>query len=276
MSCISDFYRFLLRSLKVVAGITNPWLILILFILFSSCYSSGKLNYLRSKDAVTRYRVNATEYLVQPNDVLDIRIQTRDPQQATFFNRSSLESRSFQANPASLFITGYPVSEEGFIGLAVIGELKVSDLTVEQIRDLIQTEIDKYLVNALVSIKLVSFKVSVLGDVKNPGIHYIYNTQVTIFEALGAAGDLNISAKRKNVKLLRQDGDETLIINLDLRDPDIIRSPYYFLHPNDVLYAQTSGPNIFRNNTGVFTLLLSAISTGLLIWNLSEQNNNNN
>lgn len=240
--------------------------------LLTSCYTSRKVNYLQTNKQSMAIPVKPTRYLVQSNDVLNIRVQSRDPEQNAFFNSTSIENTRIQDNPASNFLTGYSVDPEGNINIPIVGELKVSDLTVEEIRDLVQAEIDKYLLNALVSVKLTSFKISVLGDVKNPGTNYVYNTQSTIFEALSAAGDLNLTAKRKDVKLIRQVGDESIVMNLDLRDPSIIQSPYYFLHPNDVLYVEPSKPNLFRNNLGIFTVILSAISTGLLVFDFVQNN----
>ena len=155
------------------------------------------------------------------------------------------------------------------ITLAIVGELKVSNLTIDEIRKLVQKEIDEYLLNATVTVQLMSFKVSVLGDVGRPGTNYIYNNQSTIFEALSAAGDLNLSAKRKRVKLIRQLNDTSIVVNLDLTKPSIIESPYYFLHPNDVIYVDTSKQNIFNNNTGVLTLILAAITTAALVLNVT-------
>ncbi|OWW27013.1 hypothetical protein B4Q04_04870 [Zobellia sp. OII3] len=231
----------------------------------TSCYTSKGVNYLQSSDEEMTIRLRPTEYGVQPNDVLSVKVQSRDPDQVMYFNNSMVENKNLQANPASLFLNGYTVDKEGTITLAVVGKVKVQDLTVEEIRDMVQSEIDKYLLNAVVSVKLTSFKISVLGDVKNPGTTYIYNTQATIFEALSAAGDLNISGKRKNVKLIRQQGDKSIVVNLDLTSPSIIRSPYYFMHPNDVLYIETSKENLFQRNLGVFSLVLSAISTTILV-----------
>jgi polysaccharide export outer membrane protein len=247
----------------------NKLVLLLLLLLVSSCYTSKKLDYLQSEEHTFTMPVRSSEYLVQPNDILNIKVQSRDPEQSAFFNITSIENRTNNANPASLFLTGYPVNNDGMINIAIVGEVKVSDLTVKEINDLVQSEIDKYLLNAVVLVKLTSFKISVLGDVKNPGTNYVYNTQSTIFEALSAAGDLNISAKRKNVKLIRQVGSRSTVVNLDLTQPSIIQSQYYFLHPNDVIYVETSKPNIFRNNLGVFTLIFSAISTALLIYNVS-------
>lgn len=234
-------------------------------LLLSSCFSSKKLDYLQSDSKEMLIGLNKTEYLIQPNDVLNVKVQSRDPDQAAFFNITTVENNNLQANVASLFLNGYTVDTKGTINLAIVGEVNVANKTIEQIRDLIQSEIDKYLLNALVSVKMTSFKVSVLGDVKNPGTNYIYNTQATIFEALSAAGDLNLTAKRKKVKLIRQLGEKSIVVDLDLTSPSLINSPYYFLHPNDVLYVDTSKQNIFQRNLGVFSLILSAISTTILV-----------
>ena len=243
----------------------------VLLLSLSSCYTSKQVDYLQSDKQKLRIPVIATKYKIQPNDVLSVKVQSRDPEQADFFNTSAIENNNIEANPASLYLTGYTVNREGMINLAIVGTVKVSDLTIEEIRDLVQLEINKYLLNATVSVKLTSFKVSVMGDVKNPGTNYIYNTQATIFEALSAAGDLNISAKRKNVKLIRQNGDESIVVNLDLTDPSVIQSPYYFLHPNDVIYVETSKPRLVQNNLGVLTLILTAVSTTVLILNLTSK-----
>lgn len=247
----------------------NKLFLLFLLLSLSSCFTSKNIDYLQSDENTLRISVNTTEYLVQPNDVLNIKVQSRDPEQAAFFNLNTIEGTQIEANTASLFLTGYSVNQDGMINLAIVGELKVGDRSVEEIRDLVQVEIDKYLLNAMVSVKLTSFKISVLGDVKNPSTNYVYNTQSTIFEALSAAGDLNLSANRKNVKLIRQNGDKSIVVNLDLTSPSIINSPYYFLHPNDVIYIGTSKQNLLnnniRNNLGVFALVLSAISTTILV-----------
>ncbi|MGI9551430.1 MAG: polysaccharide biosynthesis/export family protein [Aurantibacter sp.] len=262
------FWDILNRGNHFYLKMSRLFLFLLLLSL-SSCYTSKKVNYLQSEKQQLSFPVQQTKYKVQPNDVLNIKVQSRDPEQSNFFNITTIENGNFESNPAALFLTGHPVNDEGKINIAIVGELKVSDLTVEEIRELIQREIDNHLINATVLVKLTSFKISVLGDVQRPGTNYVYNTQSTIFEALSAAGDLNLSAKRKNVKLIRQVGDETVVTNLDLTSPAIIESPYYFLHPNDVIYVETSKPNIAQSNLGVFALILSAISTGILIFNVS-------
>jgi len=261
---------YLNKGKNIFFKMNNLFLLLLLLLLsLSSCYTSKELNYLQSESSHLEIPLQTTEYLVQENDILDVKVQSRDPEQSDLFNITSIDNRSNQANPASMYLTGYPVNNDGMINLPIVGELKVSGLTVKEIRNFVQIEIDKYFLNATVSVKITSFKISVLGDVKNPGTNYVYNTQSTIFEALSAAGDLNLTAKRKNVKLIRQVGDSSIVVKLDLTDPGIIRSPYYFMHPNDVIYVDTSKRNIantnVQNNLGIFGLVLSAISTTILV-----------
>ena len=258
------------QGMTKVYSILHKSFLLILLGLVSSCYTSKKVNYLQSDEDSFKIPLLPTVYKVQPNDVLSIKVQSRDPEQSAFFNITTVEDRSIEANPASLFLTGYTVDLDGMINLAIVGELKVGELTVPEIRDRVQTEIDKYLLNAMVSVRLTSFKVSVLGDVRNPGTNYIYNTQATIFEALSASGDLNLSAKRESIKLIRQEGDMSKVVTLDLTQPSIIHSPYYFLHPNDVIYVETSKQNLVQNNLGLFSLILSAITTTVLVLSLTK------
>jgi len=250
----------------------NKFSLLFLLILVSSCYSLKKVSYLQSEENVLAIPNNPIIYLVQPNDILNIRVQSLDPEQSAFFNISSTENSRIQANDASLFLSGYSVNQDGNISLPIVGEIKVSGLTVEAIRELIQDEINKYLLDAIVIVKLTSYKISVLGDVGRPGTNFVYNNQATIFEALSAAGDANISANRRNIRLIRQIGGKSYVIKMDLTDPKIIESPYYFLLPNDVIYVETSKENLFRNNLVLITVTFTAISTGLLILNFVQTN----
>ena len=244
--------------------------VLALAFLLSSCFSSKKVNYILSDEFsnnnVTSIPNNRVNYEVQPNDILSIRVQSLDPTQSAFFNIAS-EGNTFQANQASLFLSSYSVDEKGTINLPIVGELKVSNLTVDQVQRLIQKEISKYLIDAIVLVKLVSFKITILGDVRSAGTYYIYNNQATIFEALGLAGDLNVTANRKNVKLIRQIEHSSYVILLDLTDPKIIESPYYFMLPNDVIYVEIARAQTVRTNLPLLGTLFAAISTTILLLN---------
>ena len=246
--------------------------ILVLFVALSACYSSETLDYLQSDQNRYTQPLRLTTYRVQPHDVLDIKVQSLDKEQVNFFNLNIVDNWRLDANPANTYLSGYPITPFGTINIAMLGEINVNGLTIDEITDVIQERIDEILVNATVSVKLISFKVSVLGDVKNPGTRYVYNTQNTIFEALSQAGDLNLSGKRHNVKIIRQEGNKSTVANLDLTNPSIIRSPYYFVHPNDVIYVETSKQNILRNNLSVFSVILSTVATSLLVFDFIQNN----
>lgn len=252
----------------------NKIYFIVLVLLSTSCYTVRKVNYLQSEENVLSLPNNPVNYLVQPNDILNIRVQSLDPDQSAFFNidPGGGGGGGFMFNETALFMSGYSVSPEGMISLPIIGETKVNGLTVEQIRELVQNEINKYLVDAIVLVKLSSYRITVLGEVRNPGTVYIYNTQATIFEALSRAGDANLGANRKNIRLIRQIDGKSYIIKLDLTDPKFIESPYYFLLPNDAIYVETSREALFRDNLVLLTTSFAAISAGLLILNFIQTN----
>ncbi len=254
--------------------IMNKIYFLVLVLLSTSCYTVKKVNYIQSKENVLGLPNNPVDYLVQPNDILNIRVQSLDPEQSAFFNidASRGSGTGIQVNDASLFLSGYSVNDDGIINLPIVGQIKVVGLTVEQIRIMVQREINKYLVDAIALVKLTSYRITVLGEVKNPGTVYIYNTQATIFEALSRAGDANLGANRKNIRLIRQIDGKSYVIKLDLTNPKFIESPYYFLLPNDAIYVETSRAALFRDNLVLLTTLFAAISAGLLILNFIQTN----
>jgi polysaccharide export outer membrane protein len=172
---------------------------------------------------------------------------------------------SMFANPGSLFLDGYSIDGTGKIVLPILGELTVKDLTVEEAQKFIQLNVNKFLNNAIAIVKLISFKVTVLGEVKNPGYYFVYNNQATALEALGMAGDLTAFGNRRNVKLIRQRPTGSEVILLDLTDPNLLKSEYFFLKPADVLYIEPLRARSKRSNLEVLSVVFSALTTGILV-----------
>ncbi len=258
---------------------TRVLLLLIPFFL-GSCYSYKRQIYLRDdvntfSDRPVIMESKPQEYRINARDILDIRVQSQDPEASRIFNLYQGENHNFnQADPASMYLTGYEVNPLGMVGLPIIGDIYVKDLTIGELEHTIQQEIDKYIINATVVAKLVSFKITVLGEVRNPGYYYIYNSQANIFEALGLAGDITPYGKREAVKLLRQTDEGTQVVLVDLSSPTLIESGYYFMQPNDVLYIEPFKANTKRDNLQALTyitLFTSLVSTTLLILNYVSQ-----
>jgi len=156
--------------------------------------------------------------------------------------------------------------------LPILGEVKVKDLTVEEAQQVIQSSANTYFNNAIVILKLISFKVTVLGEVKNPGYYYVYNNQATALEALGMAGDLTNFGNRTNIKLLRQHASGTEVVLLDLTKSDILESEFFYLKPGDVLYVEPLKARSKRSNLELLSLIFAGLTTVVLILSYVKTN----
>ena len=246
-------------------------------ILLTSCYYNKRLVYLQD-DSFSESQARLMEnkrstYRMQPNDILSIKVKSStDAQVSDLFNITTTTQAPMFTSPGNLFLEGYSIDAEGKITLPIIGELTVKDLSVEEVQDLIQQNADRFLKNATVIVKLISFKITVLGEVNNPGYHYVYNNQATVLEALGLAGDLTAVGNRKNVKLVRQVKSGSEVVLLDLTNPGLLKSKYFYLMPNDALYVEPLRARSGRLNLEHLTLVFSAATTAILILNYLDNN----
>ena len=245
------------------------------FILLSSCYSNKRLVYLQDKtfsaDPALRENHRAL-YRLQSNDVLSVQIKSAGENDlSNIFNVGSLQN-SIIASPGNFFLEGYTVDEAGNITLPVLGQIMVRGLTVGEAQKSIQEHADKYLNNATVIVKLTSFKVTVLGEVKSPGHYFIYNNQATILEALGMAGDLTSFGNRKQVKLIRQVPQGSEVALLDLTNAKLLNSEFFYMNPGDVVYVEPMRAHTNRSNIEILSVVFSAVTTAVLI--LSYVNSN--
>jgi len=253
------------------------FLLLVILVFFSSCYYNKRLVYFQDNDfssvQPTLMENRRSVYKVQPNDILSIKVKSStDPQVSDLFNITSTTQTSMFSSPGNLYLEGYSVDEVGKVNLPILGELLVKDLTIDEVQNTIQANANKYLKNATVVVKLISFKITVLGEVNNPGYHYVYNNQATILEGLGLAGDLTIFGSRKNLKLIRQVPRGSEVVVLDLKDANLLKSKYFYLMPNDVLYVEPLKARSKRSNLENLTLLFSALTTAILILNYIDNN----
>ncbi|WP_439883348.1 polysaccharide biosynthesis/export family protein [Pontibacter sp. MBLB2868] len=244
---------------------------LLLSIAITSCISKKELVYMQNEkfkeNTPTLFKTSYQEYQLQPNDVLSIKVLSVQPELTEQFNIINPNNAFGISGPSSLYLSGYSIDKEGNIRLPILGEVKVTGLTPNQAEERIQRDLDRYINDATVVLKLISFKISVLGEVRNPGYFYVYNEQANLLEGLAMAGDLAQGASRENVKLIRQTPQGSEVILLDLKDPNLVQSQYYFLKPNDVLYVEPRKTQIKRDNLVVVSAILGVISTAALLLN---------
>ncbi|MEM6845363.1 MAG: polysaccharide biosynthesis/export family protein [Bacteroidota bacterium] len=248
----------------------------LLVLSLSACIPNKQLVYFPNPEFNTQVPTavynNRQTYQLQPRDVLSVRIKTLDTDTENYFNIQP--NNGFQLlDPAGLYINGYSINTEGMITLPEVGKVEVAGLTLEEAEETLREAISSYISNATILVKLVSFKITVLGEVRNPGYIYIYNEQANVLEGLGLAGDLTDFGNRENITLIRQTGNGNKTVLINLKDPKLLASPYYFLQPNDVLYVQPLRAKQTRSNLNTLTLLsvlFGAISSTILVLNFIE------
>ncbi len=245
--------------------------------LFQSCIPNKKLVYLQDKEkksasqtsGIQEYQARTANYKVQHGDVLNIKVLSQDPASVQPFNIDAQSTNAqMQIGVPQLFLTGYSVDAKGNIVFPLVGEIYVKDKTIMEITEILSEKIDKYATNATVKIKLVSFKITVLGEVKNAGVYYIYNERASILEVLGYAGDMTDLGNRHKIKLIRTIDNTVQVSNLDITNRTLIEGNNFFLHPNDVLYIEPVKAKNFRLNLPTINIIVTAITTLLIIYNI--------
>jgi polysaccharide export outer membrane protein len=221
------------------------------------------------KDSV--YAKKIIPYKLQVTDNLYIKVTSplSKSTQDLFNTESSATSSTMYGNQGgSLYIIGYLVNHEGFISLPVLGKIHVAGLTVEEVKNKIQSEITKMSSDAQVEVKLLSFKVSLLGEVRSPGLYTIFNDRATLLEALAMSGDITYNGNRKKILILRSFSTGTQTIEVDLTKRSLLESEKYFLQPNDIVYVEPYRTTAFRlriNDYSQFLTLITSTITAILL-----------
>ena len=180
---------------------------------------------------------NYSPLKIQPGDILGITVSAINQEAASVFNISVNRAIGNAAETNSPTpVSGFKVDHNGEVQLPLVGNMKVTGLTTDEVAKQLTANLVTYLKSPIVSVRIVNFKISVFGDVLRPDVYNIQNEHININEALSLAGDLNITAKRTNVLLVREQDGKRQYFVIDLTKRDLFTSPYYYLHNNDILY----------------------------------------
>jgi len=255
-------------KMKMKIKIKIKILLLITLLIITSCASKKKYIYFNSSK-IENKQLNNFDPKLKTGDLLLINVYSSNLETSIPFNLPALNSNiragytnGISANP------GYLINQNGDIDFPFLGKINLLNLNTIEASDLIKSKLDPYLSNPLINIQIQNFKVTVLGEVKNPGTFQIPNERVTITEVLGLAGDLTINGLRNNITLIRDNNGFKKEIILDLTSKDIFNSEYYYLAQNDVVYVQPNQAKInsstMSTSYGMFisvaTLLITTIN----------------
>ncbi|MEB0261125.1 MULTISPECIES: polysaccharide biosynthesis/export family protein [unclassified Mucilaginibacter] len=243
-------------SLKSILQLAAATFLFPLF--FSSCANVRKTEYFADQqDAIIKSSNTAAQSIIQPNDIFSITVSSLNPTATAIFNTPNISSViATTATGSSLQSPGYLVNLDGIIQFPVIGDIKVSGLTTNQLRLMITKELldRKLLVDAVVVVRQLNFKVSILGEVGHPTVISVPSEKISLLEALGLAGDITIYGKKDNVMVIREENGEKRIKRLDLNSKDLFTSQYYYLKSNDIVYVEANRAKV--NNSSQTTQLI--------------------
>lgn len=247
-----------------ISKLFNEIICLLLFLIIMSCGTPKNITYFQGLKNLEEFNLdNVSKIRYKPHDIISILVTASDTETVTAFNNSAVVDGTNNIHTP----TNYLVDSNGMIEFPVIGSLKVANLTSTEIKLLIKRKLKTYINNPIIDVKLENFKITVLGEVRNPGQILVNNENITIIEALGLAGDLNINGKRTNIMVIRKVNNKKIVHKVDLTSKDIFNSPVYHLNQNDIVYIEPNKARkkISRDNEWTRILTTTSSILGIII-----------
>ncbi len=232
----------------------------------SSCINTQKTNYFSYQgDSAVVSNTTPPVSTIDNNDILSINVTSANPASTIVFNAPNQTAAvSSAANGLQQQASGYLVNTDGNIQFPVLGNVKAKGLTTMQLKDqLTKTLVDqKLLVDPVVTVRQLNFRVSVLGEVNRPTVINVPNEQISLLEALGYAGDITMYGKKEKVMVIRQENGKKVIKRLNLNSNELFTSPVYYLKSNDVVYVETGKSRLLGTSSTVqiLPIVLGALS----------------
>ena len=158
------------------------------------------------------------------------------------------------------YLNSYTVSEEGYLEFPLVGKLYVKDLTIEEITNLLTDNLNNYIKEFVVIVKLVNFNITILGEVRSPGLYNIYQTDINMFEAIAMAGDLTDYSIRNDITIIRKTKDGSKVRQVDMSTRSFLSSEYFYLQPDDIIYVKPIKMKQFAFTTFPYGMVMGTIS----------------
>lgn len=236
------------------------FVVLIMFVVVTSCASRKKIVYLQN-DVQTSEKMSY-EPVLQPNDVLSIMVASENPEAAAPYNlKTTTVQNATEMLSTKDAVQAYIIDDKGTIQFPILGDIFIGGKTKSEAMTILKEALKDHVSDAVINIRILNFKVSVLGEVAKPGTFSIMSERITLLEALSLAGDLTVYGKRDNILVIREQEGVKTMQRIDITKTDFLNSPYYYLDQNDVVYVE---PNKTRVNSSVvgpnLTVAISAIS----------------
>jgi polysaccharide export outer membrane protein len=231
----------------------------------NSCNTYKKYTYLRDIPITGDYEEivkHKPTYLIQPGDILYVRVITPDQSMGEIFNPFSMRNLTYGTmRGESMYFFGYTVNPSGYIEVPVIDSVQVGGTTLEEAKKKIEQKAMRYLKQPQVIVKMAQFKFTLLGEIASPGVQVIYDNDVNLIEAISYGGGITYNGDRQNVLILRSTKKGSKTYMVDLTNDEIVKSDLYYVMPNDIIYVKPRRTTAFRQETSNFLFGISALST---------------
>jgi polysaccharide export outer membrane protein len=238
-------------------------------LIFSSCSTKKQILYLQDSDQFNNATVGFSSPNIQRNDIISVQFNALKNELAEPYNKQMAQNGGGQGM-MNVNMMGYLVSDKYTINLPIIGTIDVKNKTTKELENYLRLKMinEGRLTELTVEVLLLNGKYTILGDIGGPGTYTFNESNVTILQAIGSAGDLRMSGRRHNIKVIREENGVQKVGQIDITSNDIINSPYYYVRQNDIIYVEPNGPRVtsagfITNWTGVisaFTLIFTTIS----------------
>ncbi|THD31531.1 polysaccharide biosynthesis/export family protein [uncultured Flavobacterium sp.] len=241
----------------------RPLIILLLSLFIFSCASRKNVAYYQNIDQLPDLENSSSyETKLQPDDLLMIVVMAENPEVAAPFNLPSVIMQSnTEIEIQQMRMNSYLIDNNGFIQFPIIGAIKLGGLTRTEAVAKMNQELSKYITKPSVNLRILNFKITVQGEVTQPGVHNITSERITLTEALSLSGDLTVYGKRENILIIREKDGKKQATRVDITKADFLNSPYYYLSQNDVVYVEPNKTKVNASVVGPNTaIVLSAVS----------------
>lgn len=241
--------------------------ILLATVMLSSCESSKQMIIMRNAQpgqTIKQLPLKETEHILKPGDVLYVNITTMNPDLNAILNPQQGTNPGYTAqlynNPTTAYLNGYQIDSAGYINLPVLGKVKVGGIPLPKVQSFVQKRADKFIKNAVVNVKMLNFKVTVMGEVNRQGVYYNPDNSLTILQAIAMAGGNTNAAAIRKVMVVRPTthGNKTYMLNLQSKGAYL--SPGFYLQPNDYVIVHPNKNKNLQLNSQAFSLFFSSVS----------------
>lgn len=258
---------------KFIVPLVQAFIVSVFFAFLVSCTSSTKqLSYaqdLKSGEFVKGKTVGAPIYRISVNDNIYVKINSSDPDMNKIFDPSELSNQAANnyEGQASRTINGNIVDLDGNINLPLLGKINVEGKTASECEEFITVQAKKYLKEASVKVRVLSYKITVIGEVKLPGVYYNYSDYYTVLDAISNAQGTTDFAKLESVLVMRNEKSGTRTYSINLQSKNMLLSEAYYLRPNDVVVVQPGKNKNVAQRLPLIAIALGSVSALLLLLN---------